>query len=57
MNKGFHRFVSQNFKAKSKPGQVRGSGRFDKLFGVARRTWGLVTHLEHIRNRGKQNKK
>ena len=57
MKKIIHRFISQNFKAKSREGQVRNSGRFDKLFATARRHWGLAAKLEHIRNRGRQNKK
>jgi len=57
MKKFIHRFVSQNFKAKSREGQVRSGGRFDKLFAITRRNWGLAARLEHIRNRGRQNEK
>lgn len=52
MGKIFQKFVSKKFKAKA--GQVRGAGRFDKLFSITKRNWGLASRLEHIRNRGKR---
>lgn len=57
MKKIFEKFISQNFKAKNTGGQEKGKGKFDKFFGITRRSWGLAARLEHIRNRGKQNKK
>lgn len=58
MGKIFRKLTFQNYyKDKNETGQVRGGGRFDKLFAATRRKWGLATKLEHIRNRGRQNEK
>ncbi len=57
MKKFFNNFFSQKLKSRGETGQVQGKGRFDKLYATARRSFGLATHLEHIKNRGKQNKK
>lgn len=57
MKKFFNRFFSQKLKERGETGQVQSKGRFDKLYATARRSFGLATHLEHIKNRGKQNNK
>lgn len=57
MKKFFNRFFSQKLRERSETGQVQGKGRFDKLYATARRSFGLANRLEHIKNRGKQNKK
>ncbi|MDD5750726.1 MAG: hypothetical protein PHU56_03750 [Candidatus Pacebacteria bacterium] len=58
MGKVFRKFLERKLNAKAETaGQVRDGGRFDKLFAAAGRRWGLATKLEHIKNRGRQNKK
>lgn len=57
MGKIFRKSIFQKDRTENETGQVRNSGRFDKLFAITRRGWGLATKLEHIRNRGRQNKK
>ncbi len=58
MKKFFNNFFSRKLKDRGETGQVEGKGgRDDKLFATSRRSFGLATHLEHIKNRGKQNNK
>ena len=57
MKKFFNRFFSQKLRERGETGQVEGKGRFDKLLAIRGRSFGLANRLEHIKNRGKQNKK
>jgi len=57
MKKFFNRFFSQKLKDRGETGQVQGKGRFDKILGTTGRSFSLASRLEHIKNRGKQNKK
>lgn len=58
MKKFFNNFFSRKPKDRGETGQVEGKGgREDKLFTTSGRNWSLASRLEHIKNRGKQNKK
>lgn len=56
MKNFFNKMFPRGFKKRETEGQVQNRGQgFDKSFGVKNRNWGLATHLEKIRNRGKRN--